>query len=124
MPHHGVWAGFFFGFFLFSVVCVWCVCVCVMWQPGLSGHFSFSSIDFDRKLFNGLILWVFFAMIPFSAIAWLWTLVFSDSTTTGNTGISAPTAAPTAALADNGNQTTVLAPPNQTQKVTSISIVV
>ena len=89
-----------------------------------SVDFSFKLIDFDRKLFNGLILWVFFAMIPFSAIAWLWTLVFSDSTTTGNTGNSAPTAAPTAALADNGNQTTVLAPPNQTQKVTSISIVV
>jgi hypothetical protein len=85
---------------------------------------AFSSIEFDRKLLNGLILWVFFAMIPFGAIAWLWTLVFSDSTTTGNTGISAPTAAPTAALADNGNQTTLLAPPNQTQKVTSISIVV
>ena len=29
-------------FWLFSVMCVWCVCV---WQPGLSGHFSFSSIS-------------------------------------------------------------------------------
>jgi hypothetical protein len=61
-------------------------------------------------------------MFAFSSIAWLWTLVVSDSTTTGNTGNSTPTSAPTAALADNGNQTTVPAP--QTKKVTSIFIVV
>ena len=142
MPHHGVWVGFFFGFFP--------SCVCV--AESLAGFISADRllsfiymVPSQRKSLAKAQSWEGhgrvtivaqrhscepvsvsseFAMIPFSAIARLWTLVFSASTTTGNTGNSAPTAAPTAALADNGNQTSVLAPPNQTQQVTSISIVV